>query len=130
MSSSRHSSQDDSPDAVDDEQLRIRIPNPKVYIQRQSLWVGRRGKPRCDSCRANNLKVRCGQAPMRLLILPMSSVTAFCQCAITVLGATIVPAYTHRSLHQPIEAFRVAIVVGQRTSRYVSRSAVRPRSFR
>ncbi|KAF9562781.1 hypothetical protein CPC08DRAFT_633607 [Agrocybe pediades] len=39
-----------------DEQLTIRIPNPKVYMARQSQWVGRRGKPRCDSCRNNNFK--------------------------------------------------------------------------
>ncbi|PPQ64990.1 hypothetical protein CVT26_015699 [Gymnopilus dilepis] len=43
-------------DALDDGQLRIRIPNPKVYMARQSQWVGRRGKPRCDYCRINNLK--------------------------------------------------------------------------
>lgn len=54
----------DSPDATpsvgesaDDGQLTIRIPNPKVYMARQSQWKGRRGKPRCDHCRLNNLKV-------------------------------------------------------------------------
>lgn len=41
----------------DDGQLTIRIPNPKVYMARQSQWKGRRGKPRCDYCRLNNLKV-------------------------------------------------------------------------
>ncbi|PCH43734.1 hypothetical protein WOLCODRAFT_138555 [Wolfiporia cocos MD-104 SS10] len=40
----------------DDGQLTIRIPNPKVYMARQSQWKGRRGKPRCDHCRLNNLK--------------------------------------------------------------------------
>lgn len=58
---------DDSPDegdsvgenTADDGRLSIRIPNPKVYMARQSLWIGRRGKPRCDHCRLNNLKV-CG----------------------------------------------------------------------
>ncbi|EIN11370.1 hypothetical protein PUNSTDRAFT_124754 [Punctularia strigosozonata HHB-11173 SS5] len=40
----------------DDSQLTIRIPNPKMYMQRQSQWKGRRGKPRCDHCRLNNLK--------------------------------------------------------------------------
>ncbi len=44
--------------ADDDTQLVIRIPNPKVYMARQSRWVGRRGKPRCDHCRLTNLKVR------------------------------------------------------------------------
>ncbi|KAH9942304.1 uncharacterized protein BXZ73DRAFT_41313 [Epithele typhae] len=40
----------------DDGQLTIRIPNPKVFMARQSQWKGRRGKPRCDHCRLNNLK--------------------------------------------------------------------------
>lgn len=44
-------------DSGDDGQLTIRIPNPKVYMARQSQWKGRRGKPRCDHCRLNNLKV-------------------------------------------------------------------------
>ncbi|KAL1942655.1 hypothetical protein VTO73DRAFT_4895 [Trametes versicolor] len=49
--------QSDSPaDSGDDSQLTIRIPNPKVYMARQSQWKGRRGKPRCDHCRLNNLK--------------------------------------------------------------------------
>jgi len=55
----------DSPEELDsadelngDSQLTIRIPNPKVYMARQSQWKGRRGKPRCDHCRMNNLKVR------------------------------------------------------------------------
>ena len=49
----------DSADELnDDTQLTIRIPNPKVYMARQSQWKGRRGKPRCDHCRLNNLKVR------------------------------------------------------------------------
>ncbi|PFH51980.1 hypothetical protein AMATHDRAFT_57591 [Amanita thiersii Skay4041] len=43
-------------DPGDDGQLTIKIPNPKVYKARQSLWIGRRGKPRCDHCRLNNLK--------------------------------------------------------------------------
>lgn len=45
-------------DLNDDSQLTIRIPNPKVFMARQSQWKGRRGKPRCDHCRVNNLKVR------------------------------------------------------------------------
>ncbi|KAH9485304.1 hypothetical protein JR316_0002212 [Psilocybe cubensis] len=52
--------QSQTPDLVedisDDGQLTIRIPNPKVYMARQSKWVGRRGKPRCDNCRIGNLK--------------------------------------------------------------------------
>ncbi|GBE81241.1 hypothetical protein BKA93DRAFT_756330 [Sparassis latifolia] len=43
-------------DSGDDAGLTIRIPNPKVYMARQSQWKGRRGKPRCDHCRLNNLK--------------------------------------------------------------------------
>ncbi|KAL4248451.1 Zn(2)-C6 fungal-type domain-containing protein [Abortiporus biennis] len=46
----------DSMDSGDDGNLTIRIPNPKVYMARQSQWKGRRGKPRCDHCRLNNLK--------------------------------------------------------------------------
>ena len=59
MSSSKHLEDSDSTaDLNDDGQLTIRIPNPRVYMARQSLWIGRRGKPRCDHCRSNNLKVR------------------------------------------------------------------------
>ncbi|KAG1735087.1 uncharacterized protein EDB91DRAFT_1329812 [Suillus paluster] len=43
-------------DMNDDGQLTIRIPNPKMFMARQSQWKGRRGKPRCDHCRMNNLK--------------------------------------------------------------------------
>ncbi|KAF8972966.1 hypothetical protein BDZ97DRAFT_1691597 [Flammula alnicola] len=43
-------------DPNDDGQLTIRIPNPKVYMARQSQWIGRRGKPRCDNCRLSNSK--------------------------------------------------------------------------
>lgn len=43
-------------DLNDDGQLTIRIPNPKMFMARQSQWKGRRGKPRCDHCRVNNLK--------------------------------------------------------------------------
>lgn len=49
---------DSAEELNDDTQLTIRIPNPKVYMARQSQWKGRRGKPRCDHCRMNNLKVR------------------------------------------------------------------------
>ena len=49
---------DSAGDSGDDDQLTIRIPNPKVFMARQSQWKGRRGKPRCDHCRLNNLKVR------------------------------------------------------------------------
>ncbi|KAL4078494.1 hypothetical protein V8B97DRAFT_1865804 [Scleroderma yunnanense] len=47
---------DSIPEANEDGQLTIRIPNPKVYMARQSQWKGRRGKPRCDHCRTNKLK--------------------------------------------------------------------------
>lgn len=49
---------DSAEELNDDTQLTIRIPNPKVYMARQSQWKGRRGKPRCDHCRMNNFKVR------------------------------------------------------------------------
>ncbi|KAL0956063.1 hypothetical protein HGRIS_002232 [Hohenbuehelia grisea] len=47
---------DSAGDPLDDGQLTIKIPNPKAYMARQSAWVGRRGKPRCDHCRIHNLK--------------------------------------------------------------------------
>ena len=56
MPESREGS-DSAPESGDESQLTIRIPNPKMYIARQSQWKGRRGKPRCDHCRINNLKV-------------------------------------------------------------------------
>ena len=51
-------SEDDEDQFVDDGGLTIRIPNPNIYMARQTHWKGRRGKPRCDNCRMNNLKVR------------------------------------------------------------------------
>ena len=52
-------SEDEEEEIIDDGGLTIRIPNPKMYMARQTQWKGRRGKPRCDNCRMNNLKV-CG----------------------------------------------------------------------
>ncbi|KAI0268613.1 hypothetical protein BC834DRAFT_645184 [Gloeopeniophorella convolvens] len=43
-------------DSAEDNPLTIRLPNPKTFLARQSQWKGRRGKPRCDHCRLNNLK--------------------------------------------------------------------------
>ena len=60
---------DSATDSGDDGQLTIRIPNPKVYMARQSQWKGRRGKPRCDHCRLNNLKVRCLHSVIPLLLM-------------------------------------------------------------
>ena len=54
-----HDDTDSAPEPIEDGQLTIRIPNPKVYMARQSMWIGRRGKPRCDHCRMKNLKVGC-----------------------------------------------------------------------
>lgn len=49
---------EDEEDQIDDDGgLTIRIPNPRFYMARQTQWKGRRGKPRCDNCRTNNLKV-------------------------------------------------------------------------
>lgn len=69
----------------DDSQLTIRIPNPKVYMARQSQWKGRRGKPRCDHCRLNNLKVclPCSYSSPTLISV---SVTVSCRRATTVHG--------------------------------------------
>ncbi|KAF8482703.1 hypothetical protein DFH94DRAFT_729031 [Russula ochroleuca] len=43
-------------DSTEDNPLTIRLPNPRSFLARQSQWKGRRGKPRCDHCRLNNLK--------------------------------------------------------------------------
>lgn len=47
-------------DSTEDNPLTIRLPNPRSFLARQSQWKGRRGKPRCDHCRLNNLKVGLG----------------------------------------------------------------------
>jgi len=52
MADSQHDSSS-GPEYGDDPQLTIRIPNPKIFVAK---WKGRRGKPRCDHCRLNNLK--------------------------------------------------------------------------
>lgn len=53
----------DAPDAPESG-FRIRIPNPSLYMERQSQWKGRRGKPRCDFCRAGNLRVSARYIPL------------------------------------------------------------------
>jgi hypothetical protein len=50
-------------DSTEDNPLTIRLPNPRSFLARQSQWKGRRGKPRCDHCRLNNLKVSGGLEP-------------------------------------------------------------------
>jgi hypothetical protein len=50
--------QDNEDQIIDDCGLTIRIPNPKFHMAHRTHWTGRRGKPRCDNCRTNNLKVR------------------------------------------------------------------------
>lgn len=124
MSSNTRDPTPDSPggstsgaDAHEDTQLTIRIPNPKMYMARQSQWKGRRGKPRCDHCRLNNLKVR-------LSALPSLSHSFICPSAIgSSLLATTAPtakvesASTHRSPLQPTVAYPVAIVVVSRISK-------------
>jgi hypothetical protein len=43
----------------EDPQLKIRIPNPRVYLEKQySQWQSQRGRVRCDYCRGQKLKVR------------------------------------------------------------------------
>lgn len=69
MAESPEGSESVGVESGDDGQLTIRIPNPKVYMARQSQWKGRRGKPRCDHCRINNLKVSLAEiATDRILI--------------------------------------------------------------
>ena len=98
----------------DDGQLRIRIPNPKVYMARQSQWVGRRGKPRCDYCRSNNLKVShllaVEDTQLNDQCLSVSA-TEYCRPVITALGRASVNACILHSLHRRIEEFLGVIAV-------------------
>lgn len=93
-------------ESADDSQLTIRIPNPKMYMARQSQWKGRRGKPRCDHCRMNNLKV----CPFALSfsggVPTAASATEFFPRAITALGQTEENASTPHSRLLRIEAYR------------------------
>ena len=63
-------SEDEEDQIIDDGGLTIRIPNPRIFMARQTHWKGRRGKPRCDNCRMNNLKVcliLCTPRPSQLI---------------------------------------------------------------
>jgi hypothetical protein len=73
-------------DLHDDGQLTIRIPNPKHYMARQSQWKGRRGKPRCDHCRVNNLKVKLSLVFLSSISSQLYSVIGFYPPVITVRG--------------------------------------------
>lgn len=122
----------DSPDGTEsvgaesgeDGQLTIRIPNPKVYMARQSQWKGRRGKPRCDHCRLNNLKVssvvlyKLCSRDSGAHVVPLASAIVFCRLVITVLGVPGVNASIHRCplLHTGVS--RGVTGVDSRTSKY------------
>lgn len=95
----------------DDSQLTIRIPNPKMYMARQSQWKGRRGKPRCDHCRMNNLKV-CLNFVEKSTYRPVvaSAIESFPR-AITVLGPTAESVNIRLSPRRLTEGFRDAIGV-------------------
>ncbi|KAG6813664.1 hypothetical protein H0H92_008901 [Tricholoma furcatifolium] len=69
----------------EDEQLKIRIPNPKVYMARQSLWIGRRGKPR---------------------VLIVTSATVYYLLVITVPGRLDGSANIRHFRHQRIVVYR------------------------
>lgn len=104
----------DSPDGSesgnesgDDGQLKIRIPNPKMYMARQSQWKGRRGKPRCDHCRLNNLKV-CLLRSSSFPFLNLVSATESCRPATTVRGPPDESANIPRFLPLLTAAFRGA----------------------
>lgn len=95
----------------DDSNLTIRIPNPKVYMARQSQWKGRRGKPRCDHCRMNNLKV-CHCTPRSTDgHLTVVSATGFFPRVIIVRGPTEGNASTPLSPLRHIGAYRDATAV-------------------
>lgn len=107
-------------DATEDGQLTIRIPNPKVYMARQSQWKGRRGKPRCDHCRINNLKV-CYDRPMQIrnIVIILFSAIGFFRRVTTVPGPTVGSADIHLCPHQLTAAFPVVTGVDLVTSRCV-----------
>lgn len=83
-------------------------------MARQSLWIGRRGKPRCDHCRLKNLKVR-------ILHLVQKSALIFCWSVIVFYPhVTIAPGQmagnvnTHRCRLPHIEEFRAVTNVVHR----------------
>lgn len=117
----------DSPDgtdsvaeSVDENQLTIRIPNPKHYMARQSQWKGRRGKPRCDHCRVNNLKVCVQLLSVVLPHIPPASVTGCYLRATTARGQMAGIASIHRYPLLRTEVFHDATAVVRRISRCVT----------
>ncbi|PPQ99744.1 hypothetical protein CVT24_009727 [Panaeolus cyanescens] len=82
---------DRTQDEEDEERIIIRIPTSKAYLTQniqESNWTGHRGKPRCDHCRANNL--RCDR------VLPMCNHCAWAKqdkCVYTPL-----PTPAHRGI--------------------------------
>jgi hypothetical protein len=110
-------------DQGDDGQLTIKIPNPKVYKARQSLWIGRRGKPRCDHCRLNNLKV---SQPLQFVVCKFSA-TFDSQLSATVSSPLVIIAHGRVAEFAnirpypplPTVVFLDAIVVVPKTLKYV-----------
>ena len=89
-----------------------RMSNQQLVMAPQSQWKGRRGKPRCDYCRMNKLKVR----PPTLTDNPspiIFSISAIenSLSATTAPGQVLAIASTHRSLRPRIVAFPDAIAV-------------------
>jgi hypothetical protein len=119
-----HGDTDSAPEPIEDGQLTIRIPNPKVYMARQSMWIGRRGKPRCDHCRMKNLKVGCHEPslsyePRSLTTIQLSAI-GFYRLVTTARGPTEENVNIPLCQHQHIEVFHGAIGVVQRISRSAS----------
>lgn len=98
-------------DSGDEAQLTIRIPNPKVYMARQSQWKGRRGKPRCDHCRLNNLKVCPASLTLKSAHSCCSSATECSRRATTVPGPTAANASTRPCPPRRTGAYRAATAV-------------------
>lgn len=110
-----HEQGDSAEDINDDGNFKIRIPNPKVYMARQSLWIGRRGKPRCDHCRVNNLKVRLLLVFHQLLFSSSRSVIASYPHVTTALGLLAENASILHCQRPPTGASRGVIVVVSKT---------------
>jgi hypothetical protein len=75
----------------EDSQLKIRIPNPRVYM---AQWKGQRGKPRCDFCRESNLKV----------------------CLAVVFGPPVIHHFLHRSVIACFQSATIALTASGRNA--------------
>jgi len=87
-----------------------RMSNQQFAMAQKSQWKGRRGKPRCDYCRMNKLKVRPPPSPINLTPIAFSISAIENNLSVTTAhGQVLAIASTPRSLHLRIVAFPDAI---------------------